>query len=175
MEVLFFSNELEPRHDLCFDRKRPHFVWLVVQNRGHPDSRYTCSYTILGTWDVLISINGDHSDLAFKRMSWAKSPCSPLEHVGVAVRAPINMVDAKTERLKGSHLKGTLFLGFALCDSRWWLTGFASHQMHQVIESVPFDCTKGQSTSKVQLTQLGEWMAEGSPWRPETERSYSSS
>ena len=31
--------DLEPRHDLCFDRKRPYFRWLVVQNRGHSGSR----------------------------------------------------------------------------------------------------------------------------------------
>ena len=30
---------LEPKHDLCFDRKRPSFGWLVVQNRGHSGSR----------------------------------------------------------------------------------------------------------------------------------------
>ena len=31
--------------DPCFDRKRPYFGWLVVQNRGHSGSRYIYIYT----------------------------------------------------------------------------------------------------------------------------------
>ena len=30
--------------DPCFDRKRPYFGWLVVQNRGHSGSRYIYIY-----------------------------------------------------------------------------------------------------------------------------------
>ena len=49
--------------DPCFDRKRPYFGWLVVQNRGHSGSRYIYQVKIkesagrggrhLGTWPEL--------------------------------------------------------------------------------------------------------------------------
>ena len=41
--------------DPCFDRKRPYFGWLVVQNRGHSGSRYIYIQISLYMWAGLPS------------------------------------------------------------------------------------------------------------------------